>query len=299
MDVDIEPSWGKNNKISQVRFKFSPEVWADIANKEGELLPMCCANISAIRDQFVAAMREDYWMTAEQMEILVVNMSGHEYDLDHPVTKVADVYNQLIKHLDTRKPSSADPNDLDGAVNRVWFSHIWKFCAQYGCNRMYSDWGSSIHECASHNRQLFEVIPVVKTLYDKLLSTGFPPIEGYALVRKANNQIYEFPHKRLAILPTKEDAEQILESWIKSRQVKAKDVEIRTVRASVEKGIEFIARVNTPWSGDSESKIDPQQHTALFEAINKWRSKNDAVFKNDYVEDILLRCLKELGNLKG
>jgi hypothetical protein len=236
--IEVKTAYRDGDKVHSVKFSFPKEVWADLGNKEGNLLGVCCGNISTMRDCFVDAWREDGWMTAESMQQLVVNMESHEWEGSHPASKVKQVYEALLDHLEIRPAFFSDPEELGGTVSRIWFGDIWRFCARYGHDSMFSDWAKSIQSKATHNLRLHEILPTVKLLYEKLAETKFPPVEGYALINK-NNQIYEFRNSTLAIFDSKRQAEEILNNWLRSGQVKNEDVEIRLVRISLEKGIEI------------------------------------------------------------
>lgn len=244
--VEIQPMFSHGDQVDKVKFKFSKATWADLANKEGDLLPMCCANVSTMRDAFMAAMREDGFMDAKDIQQLVINMSGHEYDAKHPATKVAQVYKRIEKYIKLNEITTTDLSDPRDVACNVWFGDVFKFCVEYGHNSMFSNWGEDPHDIAAHNLMLFQILPTVKALGDHLHKAGFPPIEGYALVNQANGRIYEM-FRGLALFLTKEKALDVLEKWINTKQVKKGEAEMRTVRVSWQNGVEFIDKVKVLW----------------------------------------------------
>jgi hypothetical protein len=294
LNVRLETPYHEGDKVAKVKFHFSKRVWADLANKEGELLPMCCANISTIRDEFMDAMREDGWMDAQSMQNIVVNMSGHEWEADHPVSKVKQVYEELEPRLKCRDVMSCNPDNVRGAVSRVYFDDIWKFCANYGSDSMFSGWGRTAQERATHNKRLYDIMPTVRALYKFLEDTKFGPADGVALVRKANGELYEFYGRGLALFRNEEEAQECLKRWINSEQVGADDAEIRKVRVSLEKGVEYIETLENPWETQQDRQIDEGHYDNLWRQINDLRRENEENQKNDRVEAILLSTLKQL-----
>ncbi len=291
-EVEVETSYD-GDKVYSVKFNFTNEVWADLSNKEGNLLAHCCANVSAMRDCFVGALREDGKMSADDMQILVVNMAGHEYEADHPATKVKEVYEDLLEHFNFRSAYSVDHENVRNAVTRGYFNDIWEFCGKYGSDSMMSSWAENARDQATHNLRLHEIIPTVRTLYNKLAETKFPPIEAYGLVRLATNQLYEFRVGQLAVFDTKNEAERLLKQWIRSGQVGKDDAKICTVRISLEKGLEFIEEITNPFV-KPVSQVDPKQVTDFFFKLNELRTENEEKWKNDKVEVILLSAIKQI-----
>lgn len=296
-DVEFEMSYD-GESIYHVQFNFPDEVWLDIANKDGDLLPICCGDISAIRDQFIAALRDDRSMDASSLQAVAMNAVGHEFADGHPVRLICDLYKEIKDKLTIRTDLlSTDTNNIEDVIHHVAMNKIWEFASNELWDKCSAD--TNIKYCSSRNRKLYELFPFVKTLYEKLLSTGYNPVEGYALVRLANNEIIEVKRNTLGIWAEKEDAEDMLEQMIECNYLKVHEVEIKIVRVSVENGIEFIESIKNPFLGDSlPSKIDDEQYSDLWRKINELRTKNDNSFKNDRVEVILLDTIDKLKALK-
>jgi hypothetical protein len=284
LNVRVETPYHDGDKVAKVKFHFSRRVWADLANKEGELLAACCANISTIRDQLIDAMRDDGWMDAESLQVCVVNMDGHSWEEDHPVSKLKQVYDALEPHLKMRDLLSTAPDSVKGAVSRVWFSDIWKFCAEFGSDSMYSGWGENAQQRATHNKRLYDIMPTIRNLYKFLEDTKFGPAHGFALVRVANGELYEFYGRGLALFRNEDEARQCRERWINSEQVKPEDVEIKAVRVSLEHGVEFIDSITTAvvehqWDEKKPELINAVQKENLWSRLNELRRDNDNTYK--------------------
>jgi hypothetical protein len=287
--VEIGPHWDHPNVVRSVRFRFPKRTWACLANKEDELLQACCANISAIRDEIISAMREDGWLDMEDMQRIVVNMEGHEFEQEHPVSKIKEAYLALEPYADLKgRVMSVDPNDVRDCCAAVWFGKTWAFCAEYTGNSMFSNWGQSLHDQASHNRSLFQILPIIKCLYEKAHETGFPPLEGWAIVRQANGEVYEM-RRGFAIFETKKEAKDVLDRWFQSKSLENGSAKIVAARVSLEKGVELIDEVGNPWV-PPEMPVPRDDEEELRTALNDLRGKN----KHDKVDDILKNAIKQI-----
>ena len=242
LGVKIGTPYDKPDRVERVRFSFNEKTWADLANKEGELLPTCCASISSIRDAFISAMRENGWMDCNSMQSIVFNMSSHDFEQDHPVSKVVQVYEKLKEHL--HFTLGVGTRNLDN-VHDVC-SLIKDFCLDYWSNSMFDNWGESANDVATHNRAMFQIFPAIKALAAKFDKMALPPVEGYALVRKSNKEVCEM-RRGMAIFSDKDDAEKVLADWLKTKQIDPDIAEIMPIRVSWEKGIEFISEVKNPF----------------------------------------------------
>lgn len=294
LNVEVSTSYDNGDKVREVKFRFSKEEWADMANKEGELLPVCCANISTIRNVLVAALREDGVFSVEEMERIVVNMDGHDWEENHPVSKIKQVYKALLSHLEPRTVSSVSQDSVQGAASRVWFDEIWKFCSSYSRDSMFHEWGKTAQDRATHNKRLYDIMPTVRALYKFLDKTKFGPAEGFAIVRKATNELYEFYDRGLALFRNQEEADKCLERWMATKQVPVGDVEIRKVRISLENGVEFIEEITEKWEADNTPSIDKNQARELWYKISELRNYYRCRYKNDKVEAILLKAMRDL-----
>ncbi len=294
LKVEIESPYKESGKVNRIRFDFEPEVWADLANREGELLPICCANVSAMRDEFVEAMREDGWMDADGVQKLVINMSGHDYKEDHPASVVKRAYLMFQgkwQYTSLAQPDTLhDLNNPEDACNHVYFGRLVRYCTNFSVDSMFSGFGNSMHDRANRNHVIFEMVPVIKTLRERLHEAAFEPVEGYALVRRANGKVYE--HNRgLAIYDTEDTANEVFAYWIKDEQVKPYEVDVRSVRVSWDKGIEILDTVPSPFVKPSKKpEISKDEQEKIWDTINALRDET----KSDKVEVILWDALTKI-----
>lgn len=290
LEKEFNVKFDDYEQITQVQFSFSPEIWVDLINMEGELLGQCCSSISFIRDEFIDALRNDGWMSVNGMRIIFQNQINHEWDKDHPITKVVEIYEKISDFVKFDKPTSFG-TDVESMLRIGAFSQIMEYCSEFGLNYCAS-YKKSLNGQATQNILMFNIYPVIKSLYEDLKTKAYGPVEGYALVRVANMEIYKLSNS-LAILPSLKEAKVIMEDWIK-HGLKEKDICIKAVRVSIDKGIEFIDKINKKFVLP-KPKIEQKQYRFLWKSINKLRDDND----NDYVEVILLDTLNKLKELNN
>ena len=226
---------GDKSKVYQIKVKLEPEVWADLANTEGELLGVCCANVSTMRDCFIGALREDGWMRFDDLQTLVVNMAGHDWDKLHPATKLKEIYEKIKDYghesSGTQGYDLNNPEDALEVINHFCNSHI------YGS--MYQGW-PRFQDKVNHNFDISSVLPAIHTIANHLKELGFGPVEGFAIVSKKTGKVFEIAGGRVAIYETKEMCEEVIGHWLSGKQTKKNEPIIIPCRVGMEKGIEFL-----------------------------------------------------------
>lgn len=293
LGVEVETHYGDGDRVNKVRFDLTPATWADLANKEGKLLPVCCANVSAIRDEMIDAMREDGWMRADEMQKVVANMSGHEYPDGHPVAKVAAAWRALEGKIELGRQATADLSEPSDVATCANYSKVLRFCSEFAFNHICSNWGEDDHDRAAHNAALCELIPIVKALGESIHRSGFPPVEGYAIVRQSTRHIYGML-RGLAVFPTLAEAEEVMARWLKTGQVKPKVAEVRAARVSWEHGIELLDRLPVPGT-----KLAPEATPEEVRDAKEALAKMLKATKNDRIEAILNRAFDEVDKVRA
>lgn len=181
----IEVSFNQEDdpKINSIWLNFSPEEWADLLNKEGELLPACCANISRIRDILGGSLRENGEIQTMYLWEAVQLIEGHNdcdaFPEDHPLRKLVALWKEIEEHADTRITGVfRNPNDPKDALDVVYacsgvvaWNHL---VTPHMENREYE-------QRVAVNFALAQMWPAIKTLYHKLSEVGFPPVKGWAV----------------------------------------------------------------------------------------------------------------------
>jgi len=131
--------FGEGDRVRYVRLDWPAEWWADVLNKHGEFLPMCCANLSAIRDNLTTALREGGWIECEDLAECLAYMGGHGWDdylqdngcpmpdpIEDPMLDLIWKWRLVedVAHL-TIRPRPLDPTNLKDAVRAV-HGFAWK-----------------------------------------------------------------------------------------------------------------------------------------------------------------------------
>lgn len=67
-------------KVKSILLPFTAEQFMDVCDRESHLLPMCCGNISQMRDIVTGSLREGGWLEIESLETLIQLMQGHDFE---------------------------------------------------------------------------------------------------------------------------------------------------------------------------------------------------------------------------
>lgn len=217
------------DKISSLRLPFTPLEWHELLNKEGKFLPVCCANISEIRDHLFTAMREDGYIDASSLRTVVRLAKDHncgENDgPEHPLIMLQGIYEKIKDHLKgERKPVGDDPTNLKDAISIL--SNAFSYLA-------YSDFGPDFEETPGMDEKtkaairerafsdhlekslaVVRIIPAIKTISEQIKTLITAPINAFAVIADDGRvaQIYS-GH---AIWQTRERCNEILKSWEES-----------------------------------------------------------------------------------
>lgn len=258
----------KTHKVESVRLPFTPSQWVGIINKEGEWLPMCCGNLSAARDIFVSALRENGWIGSSAMVDIVELVGTHDgFDVilkdkkkrkkavssGDPIALFFDIWDNVKDRLSQDMPiQTLDVNDWKDAsriLEAGTMSLRFKLMFSPVSANDYSDpeAGRKASERDAFHTKLFKIqelknlIPAVRTLYAELPKLAPGVLDGFAIADKKTGEIAE-SRAGLAIYQTKSDAEEVLSIWSKQTKARENTLRIRPVRVSIEKGVEFKTR---------------------------------------------------------
>ena len=181
--VEVNFNQEDEPKISSVWLNFSPEEWADLLNKEGELLPACCANVSRIRDILGGALRESGEIQTMHLWEAAQLIEGHDncdaFPESHPLRTLVELWKEIEEHADTKMTGFLrDPNDPKDALDVVYACSgvvAWNHLAKP------STADREHEQKVAVNFTLAQMWPAIKTLYHKLDEIGFPPVKGWAV----------------------------------------------------------------------------------------------------------------------
>ena len=127
--IVVQAGWNQPGKVDAIQLDFTPEEWVGLLNKEGPHLGVCCAEISAVRDIFICALREDRFIHSTDLETAATIMERHNRinpTATDPIGHLVRLYHKMQKHLVIRKPSERKASgkrhlgdavhaDMDGA----------------------------------------------------------------------------------------------------------------------------------------------------------------------------------------
>ena len=196
-------------KIRNVWLPLSPAQWVDVASKTGESLPSCCADISAVRDLLVSALREGGRIEAVDLRAIVERLQSHDgfeafdaKDLatwethatgivtiqpNWPFLPIGYVWfhlRDLLHEVRPVEPSHDDPRNVEDAIWILWGA---------GSSMIDTLIGSSGDDSAGHRAQklraIHQMIPAVHTLHDRLAKIAPEPFEAFALVKRDTGEV--------------------------------------------------------------------------------------------------------------
>jgi hypothetical protein len=233
--VKLSTQFWRADKINKVKLYFSNKIWSDLFDADGDLLPICCASISEIRDCFIEAKRSSGWMQIDDIVNITNNSISHEFEENHPVSIIKKIYNKIFLYMDEiHSLGTKNVDNIEDACDL-----LTKFSYEFVYQSFLTGF-SDIQTKANLNYSIYSIVPAINTLYNKLQKLRLSPIEGYALINLATNKVYTMS-SGLSIFPTVEEAEKIKSYWLEVKQIHdSKECEIRKVRITIEKGIEFI-----------------------------------------------------------
>ncbi len=230
-DVREQPEWewaqkgievtGDHNhpdKIASVKLKFTPEDWADLLNKEGEYLGVCCGNISRIRDILMDAIREDGEVRTEELEEAAYLIKGHgcdHYEEDHPLSRLVALYEQVKDHLREGHHlfhNTFNPDDPDEALKAfATFASLYSdYSFQMRMGGDDADPARRFNDCANREKALIDIASVIHTLAAKLRTLSMP-LFGYGLIDEEGKVAYS--RSGLAVYKDEKFAKELCERW--------------------------------------------------------------------------------------
>lgn len=230
LGTEVQVSYSSPHKITNIKLEFSPELWVDFANTEGEHLGTCCADISAIRDILIDALRNDGDIRANEFKSLRRLMKDHDFSDENPLfAHVEWLWNKVKDHLDDYGLAThwdfemKTPDDairaLSYASNIVDF---YKFMSGNGNE------DCELQRLSHQEKSLALIVQAVHLLKDtELISKSV--IEGYGLFK--NNQIM-VTNAGLAIYSS-------YDKCFKNNEI-TEEISIKKIKITCQKGMEIL-----------------------------------------------------------
>jgi hypothetical protein len=100
--IVVRAGYIQAGKVDAVQLDFTDAEWVGLINKEGPHLGVCCAEISAVRDILICALREDRFIDATELEAAATIMERHNRispTATDPISRLVALYRRMRKHL--------------------------------------------------------------------------------------------------------------------------------------------------------------------------------------------------------
>lgn len=241
LNIDVRTSFFSPVVVSEVRIQFPEhqgmkpsEIWVDLFDIEGELLPSCCANISRVRDILIGAARHSGMVgTKELFEIYYLlkdhgcfDKAGEPTD---PLEYLKNLWTSIEADTKDETPISSRPDNLFDAIDI-----IHKACAYITWSKVFADHPME-HTEARNQLELARMLPALHTLNQKL-DTMNVEVEAYAVYGK-NEEVVEL-RSGYALFKTEETANMMAKT-INEAKEEFKCV-VEKVKVSLKDGIQKI-----------------------------------------------------------
>jgi len=199
--------------IYAVRLKFEPEVWVDLLNADGQWLPACCADISAIRDILSTALRHNGWIDIHGLRRSIELLNGHgTVEENNPLSYLTVIWDKVKEHAKDDIKQLKTIEHTDPAKMR---SHAIS-------DLMFYPYEPGEHRQRDTMRLIASLSPIVKNIeQNKFWGWGIFDEDG-KLVEVG---------EALALFPKKEEAEKVLATG------KEFKLSLKPVCVSLQKGV--------------------------------------------------------------
>jgi len=260
----MEYGKGREQYVRSIRIPWNGKQWMSVLNKEGPWLPMCCGNISAIRDYLIATLREDGWLDVSRLADIIGLLKSHDgFDewfkdefkpteevLRDPMYKLVQAWNavkdrRMVPWQDKPRVGRDNPaEELEKALGGYNIQELFHMGT-------YQDPDEQKRHEYEHERDrvlaLGKVFGPLRTMYQNFIEKHMSVVvEGFAIVHKSQ------PNKPLdtrggpAVYGTLKEAEEIVGWWVKDQESNGhddkmvrEDFSIHPCRMTIEKGIEI------------------------------------------------------------
>lgn len=242
----------ERRRVTRVQLRWNKDWWADVANKEGEFLPACCANISGVRDRLISAMREDEWITVDDLATCYYTLKDHDGSWEAlftneeavgfgPIAYLIRVWRAVKDVASVRTPERGlDPKDLKDATHIVasgTFQLDWEGLFDNGPDKC-----PQYKDRVARALLLARMIPAMHTLYHRLVEKALgDTFEGVAIVSfKRPNEVLKLGDQHLAIFSDQAAAEKVIKDAEEATPNVRKNIKMRPVRVTIADGLTFL-----------------------------------------------------------
>lgn len=250
-------------RVESVRLPLAPEQWADLANRWGRYLGVCCGAISTIRDALVEALRDDGWIRVPELRSVIIAATDHgglvpekrQNRTRNPWGTIVDVWSAVEPYA-SPEPSETfqkarDPNILADAL-RIISGLTLQVAVDDVSGPMDVDRDARhyVRSCL----HLARLAPALATLHTRFAELWPGDFVGVALVRPENPTRIIETVGGLAVYLKPEDAEDTLGWWERTDKDVRNKVMFRPILVTLDRGLEF---ADAPEAPDSPASVSP------------------------------------------
>lgn len=221
-----------DTKIDSVKIPFSPKTWVDVLDRDGEILGVCCGNISRIRDILCQAICDSSYIDVRELaEAHSLIVSHGCSDTKRPLKTVVKLWEKVKEIMGEDIPktrsSKFDPNNVKDCLQALETALPALIFNQYGFGN--DDAVRKHLKKVQDVHMLRTVIPSIRTLHKRIAELNPGPLEGFAVVDKQTGMVLE---GQAGLLILKDEA-------LATEIAKLDSAVVRKCKISLENGIEF------------------------------------------------------------
>jgi hypothetical protein len=233
LGIENEQDYHRTDKISEVKLPFTNEEWGDLLNKEGEYLPSCCAQISAIRSMLQSALREGGWIRMKDLSAIASAAINHgDFEDGSPIFRLIELWNAIKPDARTEpEDASANLDDPKEAMETLIDRCQYYIFESYGRLRNGLSEQQLFNKRAHDECMLATIMVCVRTLHEKLTDLSLGTFDGYGVF--AGEKIGMMVGG-MAFFKNEEEANKVRDDWNKDKA----QYSVSKCRCSIQKGIE-------------------------------------------------------------
>lgn len=242
--------------INEVLLPLSAIQWCHIARRDGAYyMGGCCAHCSAMQDLINTIFRDGGWVGSRLLQELAELAANHEGfedfedkellsntkaldEVEDPWKKIAVVWQAAKDVLTVADFVERDVNDFDDALSiltrRLHYLFMAKFFGDHD--------GDSMEKGQRHANQTYSMLkalPALRTVYDHLEKMSEQEFRGFGVRRKGSTEVVTNAYG-ICIYPNRENAEELLEIWKKSKDPEVDAWEIVPCVVTVNDGLTWV-----------------------------------------------------------
>jgi hypothetical protein len=191
--IEIEASWGDVPKIRKVRPDFPAEVWLDLLDPDGEFLPICCGNISRVRDILTASCRSSRFVDVDDLFEIYTLLSDHGCFDGEEVQEVTGVpkfnpenpdpltyLRDLWKAVEAEASKFQDCPHDSSALECVRV--VAQTCRNISWYELFSKDGDTGRNREFANKmELAKLLPAIHNLWKNIQQLRYEPVDAWAV----------------------------------------------------------------------------------------------------------------------